>query len=58
MNNYQTMPLMEEKEKKVKLDNQEVSAREFNETLENLKSSQRIIESSPDNFHLVERMFS
>lgn len=58
MNNYQTAPLQEGKERTVKLDNQEVTTDQFNETLENLKAGQRIIESSPDNFHLVERMFS
>lgn len=58
MNNYQTTPLQEGKERTVKLDNQEVTTDQFNETLENLKAGQRIIESSPDNFHLVERMFS
>lgn len=58
MSTYTTQPLKESEHRTVKLDNQEVTAQEFNETLESLKPNQRIIETSDQNFHLVERMFS
>lgn len=53
---YQMSKLEETKEQKISLDNKEISAEEFNRTLENLKPGQRILESSDNNFHLVERL--
>ena len=50
--------LEEKEEKKVVLDNEEVSASEFNSRLENLKSSQRIIETQENKFFTVERFYS
>lgn len=49
-------PFNENEEKTVKLDNVDISVRDFNKKLEGLKSNQRIIETSDYNFHLVERM--
>lgn len=44
------------KERTVKLDNNDISIQDFNNKLESLKPNQRIIETSDYNFHLVERM--
>ena len=56
---YKVINKLEEKgEKKVVLDNEEVSASEFNSRLENLKSSQRIIETQENKFFTVERFYS
>jgi len=49
-------PFNENEEKTVKLDNVDISVRDFNKKLEALKSNQRIIETSDYNFHLVERL--
>lgn len=56
---FQTTKLNESEnsERKVKLNNEEVSVQEFNKTLEGLKGNQRIIESSEGNFHTVERFY-
>ena len=54
---YQRNILNENDEKKtVRLDNEDVSIKDFNKKLESLKPNQRIIETSDYNFHLVERM--
>ena len=53
---YQRSNLTEDTEKKVKLNNEDISIKDFNTTLESLKPNQRIIETSDHNFHLVERM--
>lgn len=58
MSSYTTQPLKESEERTVKLDNQDITVKEFNEKLEELKPNQRIIETSEQNFHLVERMYS
>ena len=56
---YKVINKLEEKEeKKVVLDNEEVSASKFNSRLENLKSSQRIIETQENKFFTVERFYS
>ena len=56
---YKVINKLEEKEEKnVVLDNEEVSASEFNSRLENLKSSQRIIETQENKFFTVERFYS
>ena len=57
---FQTTKLNEsdDKERKVYLDNEEVSVKDFNKKLESLKKNQRIVESSQDNFHIVERMYN
>lgn len=52
---YQTNKLKED-ERKIKLDNEEMSVSDFNRRLEGLKPGQRILESSDDNFHIVERL--
>ena len=54
---YQTTKLEENDERKVYLDNQQIPVSQFNNTLENLKKGQRVVESSQDNFHIVERMY-
>lgn len=43
-------------EDKVKLDDQEITREELEEKQKNLSPDQKIVESSPDNFHLLERM--
>lgn len=53
---YKMSKLEENEEQKISLDNQEISAEDFNKTLENLKPGQRILESSKNNFHVVERL--
>ena len=58
---YQTVELKESKnepENTVKLDNQQVSISQFNETLKGLKKNQRVVEVADHDFHIVERMFS
>ena len=56
---FQTTALneSENKERKVKLNNEEVSIKEFNQTLENLKGNERIIESENGGFFTVERFY-
>ena len=55
---YKVDKLEEKEGRKVVLDNEEVSASEFNSRLENLKSSQRIIETQENKFFTVERFYS
>lgn len=57
---FQTVKLEESDNnpKKVYLDNEQVSIREFNSKLESLRKNQRIVESSEDNFHVVERLYN
>ncbi len=55
---YKVDKLEEKEGRKVVLDNEEVSASEFNSRLENLKSSQRIIETKENQFFTVERFYS
>lgn len=52
---FQTSKLNEDIKSKIYLDNKEVSAQEFNETLDNLKPNQRILESQNNSFHIIER---
>ncbi len=47
----------EDRDRKLYLDNKEVSPTEFNTALEGLHDNQRIVESSKDNFHIIERFF-
>jgi len=54
---YQTTKLEENDERKVYLDNQQIPVSQFNATLESLKRNQRVVESSDQNFHIVERMY-
>ena len=54
---YQTTKLEENDERKVTLDNQQIPVSQFNSTLESLKKNQRVVESSADNFHIVERLY-
>ena len=55
---YKVDKLEEKEGRKVVLDNEEVSDSEFNSRLENLKSSQRIIETKENQFFTVERFYS
>lgn len=58
MTSYQTTELKEnKKEQTVKLDNQNISVSQFNETLKGLKNNQRIVEVDDHDFHIVERFF-
>lgn len=54
---YQTVKINESVGNTVKLDNQDISTQDFNEKLENLKPNQRIVETSKNNFHTVERFY-
>ena len=54
---YQTTKLEENDERKVTLDNEQIPVSQFNTRLESLKKNQRVVESSQDNFHIVERMY-
>jgi len=54
---YQTSKLNESEERKVKLDNEEISVNDFNRKLESLNKNQRIVESSKDSFFIVEKMY-
>ena len=54
---YQTTKLEENDERKVILDNEQIPVSQFNTRLESLKKNQRVVESSQDNFHIVERMY-
>lgn len=58
MMQYQTTKLEENDERKVYLDNEQIPVSQFNNKLESLKKNQRVVESSDNNFHIVERMFS
>lgn len=55
---YKMEKIEEKDNRKVVLDNEEISASEFNSRLENLKSSQRIIETKENKFFTVERFYS
>lgn len=59
MTSYQTTELKENKNgsTSVKLDNQDISVSQFNETLKGLKRNQRIVEVADHDFHIVERLF-
>ncbi len=54
---YQTTKLEENDERKVYLDNEQIPVSQFNNKLESLKKNQRVVESSDNNFHIVERMY-
>lgn len=41
---------------KIIYENQEITKEELEEKKKNLQPGQRIVESSPNNFHLLERM--
>lgn len=58
MMDFQRNILNENDEKKtVRLDNQNVSIKDFNHKLESLKPNQRIIETSNNDFHTIERLY-
>ena len=54
---YKTDRLEESDGRKVVLDNEEISASDFNSKLEGLKSNQRIIEKKKNQFFTVERFY-
>ena len=54
---YKTDKLEEKEGRKVVLDNEEISASDFNSKLEGLKSNQRIIETKKNQFFTVERFY-
>ena len=41
----------------VKLDNKDIPTSEFNHILESLGKDERIVESSPNNYHTVKRLY-
>lgn len=56
MNNFGTMPNPDpEADKKIMLDNEAISYRQFNDKLSSLKSNQRIIETQDNHFFTIER---
>ena len=54
---YKTDKLEEKEGRKVILDNEEISASDFNSKLEGLRSNQRIIETKKNQFFTVERFY-
>ena len=54
---YKTDKLEEREARKVVLDNEEISASDFNSKLEGLRSNQRIIETKKNQFFTVERFY-
>ena len=54
---YKTDRLEESDGRKVVLDNEEISASDFNSKREGLKSNQRIIETKKNQFFTVERFY-
>ena len=54
---YKTDKLEEKEGRKVILDNEEISASDFNSKLEGLRSNQRIIETKKTQFFTVERFY-
>ena len=54
---YKTDKLEEKEGRKVILDNEEISASDFNSKLEGMRSNQRIIETKKNQFFTVERFY-
>ena len=54
---YKTDKLEEKEGRKVILDNEEISASDFNSKLEGLRSNERIIETKKNQFFTVERFY-
>ena len=54
---YKTDRLEESDGRKVVLDNEEISASDFNSKLEGLRSNHRIIETKKNQFFTVERFY-
>ena len=54
---YKTDKLEEKEGRTVILDNEEISASDFNSKLEGLRSNQRIIETKKNQFFTVERFY-
>ena len=54
---YKTDKLEEKEGRKVILDNEEISASDFNSKLEGLRSNNRIIETKKNQFFTVERFY-
>lgn len=57
MTPYRTERMDENEARTITLDNRQVSAVEFNNNLEKLKSNQKIIETKENQFFTVERFY-
>lgn len=53
---YQSTKLNEREDSTVMFNDAKVTVKDFNEAISNLKSNQRVVETSEKSYHLVERM--
>ena len=53
---YQSTKLNEREDSTVMFNDATVTVKDFNEAISNLKSNQRVVETSEKSYHLVERM--
>lgn len=53
---YQSTKLNESEDSTVMFNDETVTVKDFNEAISNLKSNQRVVETSEKSYHLVERM--
>lgn len=53
---YQSTKLNESEDSTVMFNDEKVTVKDFNEAISNLKSNQRVVETSEKSYHLVERM--
>ena len=53
---YQSTKLNESEDSTVMFNDEAVTVKDFNEAISNLKSNQRVVETSEKSYHLVERM--
>ena len=53
---YQSTKLNESEDSTVMFYDETVTVKDFNEAISNLKSNQRVVETSEKSYHLVERM--
>lgn len=47
----------ERDDKRIMLDNEEVTPSEFNEKASSLKKNERLVETSDGNYHIITRMY-
>ena len=53
---YQSTKLNESEDSTVMFNDETVTVKDFNEAISNLKSNQRVVETSEKSYHVVERM--
>lgn len=49
--------MQQDNDKKIKLDGKEITLEEFQQSKGNLKKTQRLVETAPNNYEVIERMF-